>query len=163
MSRVTILLLLLFVLPICHVGAKQKTWTVGQTLESMVFIDQHGQKRVIDETTRMIIFAADRAAAKQVHAAIETQGADYLMTQRVIYVADISRMPWLIARIFAIPRMQDYDYPIALGRKSDDCVEFPRQKGKVSLIYLEQQKLKKIIFVTTADMILPLIENSQSL
>lgn len=160
MSRVVILFLLLS-LSIGRVSAEQQEWGVGQTLETMTFTDQHGQKRVIDETTRMIMFAADRAAAKQVHAAIETQGADYLLTQRVIYVADISRMPWLIARIFAIPRMQDYDYPIALGRKSEDCVEFPRQKGKISMIYLDQQKLKKIVFVATADMILPLIESSQ--
>jgi len=163
MSRFTILIFLfLLFLPVCHVGAEQKAWVVGQTLESMAFNDQHGQRRVIDESTRMVLFAADRAAAKQVHAAIERQGADYLLNQQVIYVADISRMPWFIARIFAIPRMQDYDYPIALGRKSEDCAEFPRQKGTVSLIYLDQQKLKKIIFAATADMILPLIENYQS-
>lgn len=153
MSRVVILFLLLC-LPICSVSAEQQEWVVGQTLKTMAFTDQHGRNQVIDETTRMILFAADRAAAKLVHAAIENQDDDYLPAQRVVYVADISRMPWLIARIFAIPRMKDYAYPIALGRKSEDCVEFPRQKGKVSLIYLDQQKLKKIVFAATADMIL---------
>jgi hypothetical protein len=156
-----VLLLLLLCLPLCSVSAEQQEWVVGQTLETMAFTDQHGRNQVIDETTSMVLFAADREAAKLVHAAIENQAKDYLPAQRVVYVADISRMPWLIARILAIPRMQDYDYPIALGRKSEDCVAFPRQKGKISLIYLDHQKLKKIVYATTADMILPLIESSQ--
>lgn len=152
---------LLLCLPVSVALAGQESWILGQTLKTMQFVDQHGHKQVIDETTRLLLFAPDRAAARLVHAAVEKQAADYLSSRKVVYVADISRMPGLIARIFAIPRMKDYLYPIALGRKTGDSAAFPRQKGNVSLILLDRLQLKGISFGASADEIFSHIEGEK--
>ncbi len=57
---------------------EQHHWMVGQSLKQQIFADQHGRVHAVDETTRLLLFAPDRAAAGLVHTVVEKLDVDYL-------------------------------------------------------------------------------------
>ncbi len=146
--RMKVAVFVLLLLPFLSPGAKaeEPPWQVGDNLESISFVDQYGEAGSIDKTVRLLLFASDRAAAKLVHSVLEETEPAYLQRHEAVYVADISGMPYLIARFFALPRMRKYPYRMLLGRKPLDCVKFPRREGLVTLMRLEELKIVEIVF-----------------
>ncbi len=48
--------------------------------------------------------------AKLVNAALEGKPKGYLNERQAVFLADIRRMPSVIATLFALPKMPDYNY-----------------------------------------------------
>ncbi|MDP2146230.1 MAG: FAD/FMN-containing dehydrogenase, partial [Pseudomonas sp.] len=57
------------------------------------------------------------------------------------FVADIQRMPRLIAKLFAVPAMQAYNYRVMLDRDARIAPRYPAPVDKVLWLQLEDGKL----------------------
>lgn len=55
-------------------------------------------------------------------------------------------MPSLIAKWFAIPKMKDYPYRVALDRGGNATAGIPRQPDQVTLLHLNQGDILDIHF-----------------
>lgn len=103
-------------------------------LNGQTFVDQFDQEHTIDQSVRWILFAPDRDAGAQARDFLQTQPAGYLKNAGGVYVADISAMPSLVTRMFALPKMRDYGFAVLLGKQEEQTADWPRAPGQASLM-----------------------------
>lgn len=130
-------------------AAGEQTLRVGQALPELGLTDQHERPGPIEAGTRLVLFAPDRESSELAHGVLEATGGETLEQAGVRYVADISAMPGLVTRMFALPKMRDYSYSMLLGREAADTAMLPRQDGELTLIGLEAGSVTDLSYVGT--------------
>lgn len=115
---------------------------VGERLAPWTLLDQHEQAYSLNEQTRILLVARSMDGARLVEAALKDRPKGYLETRQAVFVADISRMPSLIARLFAVPAMRGYSYRVLLDRDARVTSRYPGDPAKVLWLDMEQEKLQ---------------------
>nr|WP_288256636.1 FAD/FMN-containing dehydrogenase [uncultured Pseudomonas sp.] len=113
----------------------------GERLAPWTLLDQHDAPYTLNEQTRVLLVARDMDGAKLVNAALEGKPKGYLNERQAIFLADISRMPRVIASLFALPKMRDYSYRILLDRDARIAPRYLAGEGEVLWLQLEDGKL----------------------
>ena len=117
-------------------------YKAGDTFEPFAAKDQHEQAYSLNEQTRILLVARSMDGARLVEAALKDRPKGYLEVRQAVFVADISRMPSLIARLFAVPAMRGYSYRVLLDRDARVTSRYPGDPAKVLWLDLEQEKLQ---------------------
>ncbi len=143
-----LILILLFIVQFTLIG---KPIEIGNDWPSISLKDQNDKVRDITPETNLVIFVAEMDPSKIVHEVLQSETEDSLNKKKVIFVSDINKMPSLITRFIALPKMRGYSYPIALVREAGITQDLPREKGKITLFFLQKMKVKKIEYVNDKD------------
>ncbi|WP_106805188.1 FAD/FMN-containing dehydrogenase [Pseudomonas sp. S5D5] len=130
------LLLLLALLPLCAQAVE-----VGERLAPWTLLDQFDQAYTLNDQAQILLVARSMDAAKQVDAALQGQPKGYLEARHAVFVADIQRMPRLIAKLFAVPAMQAYNYRVMLDRDARIAPRYPGAVDKVLWLQLDKGQL----------------------
>lgn len=130
------LLLLLGLLPLCAHAVE-----VGERLAPWTLLDQFDQAYTLNDQAQILLVARSMDAAKQVDAALQGQPKGYLEARHAVFVADIQRMPRLIAKLFAVPAMQAYNYRVMLDREARITPRYPGAVDKVLWLQLDKGQL----------------------
>lgn len=115
-------------------------------LKSHKFKNQHGVEIELDESTKFIVFANGKESSTIVSEALKGTPKDYLKNKSVVYIADVSGMPSLVYSWFALPKMKEYPFSVAIDEEGNYSKILEFQKEKVSLIELNNLKIKKNSF-----------------
>ena len=134
-------------LPFAAISAPLVT---GASVPALVLEDQHGKKVSIEAGTRIVLFAADKAASDFVNETLAAQPAGVLDRLNAVYFADISAMPALITRMFALPALRELPFAVGLGREAGQLADLPRQKGAVTLLRMADGKLVSVEYARDA-------------
>ena len=110
---------------------------VGERLAPWTLLDQFDQAFTLDNQTQTLLVARSMDAAKLVDAALQGQPKGYLEARHTVFVADIQRMPRLIAKMFAVPAMRDYSYRVMLDRDGRVAPRYPGAVDKVLWLELK--------------------------
>ena len=122
-----------------------KLLVVGAHLAPATLLDQNEVPHPIDKSTRIILFAREMEGGAVIRALLDEEGPKYLEEHRALYVADISGMPTLIARLVAIPKMQEErPYPTLLDRDGATTAFFPAEAGRVTVMALDNLRVTAI-------------------
>lgn len=114
--------------------------------------DQHGVVHRIPADTRTVLFVSDMDASKIVHALLETRPPDWLAQQHAVFIADIHRMPGLVTRFIALPRMRERAYPILLITDDETGERFPREEDAVTVMAVDDLRpAGPVRFLRTAE------------
>ena len=113
----------------------------GERLAPWTLLDQHDVRYTLNDETRILLVARDMDGAKLVNAALEGKPKGYLDERHAVFLADISRMPRIIATLFALPKMRDYNYRILLDRDARIAPRYQVGEGEVLWLQLEDGKL----------------------
>lgn len=89
--------------------------STAQPVQKWTLLDQNDKAYTLDDDAQVLLIARSMAAAKLLNAAIEDAPAGYLEARRIVYVADIEKMPSLI-KLVAVPAMRSAKYRILLDR-----------------------------------------------
>ena len=73
-----------------------------------------------------------------------------LATTKSAYIADITGMPGIITSLIAMPKMKAYPFSVLLVDDTNKGL-FPVQEDMISVISLDNGKIKDIKYVKTAD------------
>ncbi len=141
--------------------AEPRAYHAGDALEAIKLTDQHGEQSTVDDQTRLLIFIPDRDASKILHSALEKTSHGYLERHHTTCVADISGMPSLVTRFFALPRMRKYPYSLLLARTAGDSARLPRREGQVTLVRLRGLKIAEIGFAQSPAEVMTAIEGNE--
>jgi hypothetical protein len=114
---------------------------VGERLAPWTLLDQFDQAYTLDNQAQILLVARSMDAAKLVDAALQGQPKGYLEARRAVFVADIQRMPRLIAKLFAVPAMQSYNYRVMLDRDARIAPRYPAPADTVLWLQLDQGRL----------------------
>jgi len=119
---------------------------VGAVFPELQLEDQHGEAATLPGNAPLLIFAADKSASDRVHRALE-QRPRWLADHAVPFLADISGMPSMITRMFALPAMRERPYRIFPVGDADRVSFIPRQKGQVTVVRLDAGVVREILML----------------
>jgi len=122
-------------------AAAEEPYAVGERIAPFELEDQFGDAGAVDESVRFLLFSRDMEGGKILRSAVEGQTRETLARLGAVYVADIHRMPGLIARIFAIPRMRRRGYPMLLDREGAITQRLPDREGQATVLELDHLTL----------------------
>lgn len=120
------------------------TLVVGNSLPEINYTNQWEEPSPIPLETTKVIFISDMDASKIIHPILEKEGKGYLEGKQAVLISDIHRMPSLITKFVALPKMKSYPYTLRLVREEKIADPFPRTKGSLTLIQLKAGKITKI-------------------
>lgn len=118
---------------LASVALAQESPAIGWTL-----LDQFDKPYTATADLKVLLVAHDMAGSKLVKAALADRPAGYLESRGAVFVADISRMPAPISKLFAVPAMRDYSYRVLLDREPRVANRFPAKADTVTWLQLEQ-------------------------
>ena len=125
-----------------------KAGTSIEVLKGNEYQDQFDKPQSIHGDTRTLILTFEKGTGGCVNDFLSKQDKDYLSRHKIQYIADISGMPGLVVSMFALPKMKKYPYIILLNYEDDFQEKVPHEKGKVTLISLdEKQNVVSTVFV----------------
>lgn len=130
------------VLVLCLAPFWAQALELGERLAPWTLLDQHEQAYSLNEQTRILLVARSMDAARLVKAALKDRPQGYLEARQAVFVADISGMPSLIARMFAIPSMREYSYRVLLDPEARVAPRYPGDRDKVLWLDLRQERLQ---------------------
>jgi hypothetical protein len=90
-------------------------------------------------------------AGDRVEEALEDSTGEELQERGVAYLADISGMPKLVARLFALPAMRRRAYPMWLDRDGAATADLPAEPGKVTILRLQALRVTEVSFLDSAE------------
>ena len=114
---------------------------MGERLAPWTLLDQFDQAYTLDDQAQILLVARSMDGAKLVDAALQGQPKGYLEARHGVFVADIQRMPRLIAKLFAVPAMQSYNYRVMLDRDARIAPRYPAPVDQVLWLQLKDGKL----------------------
>lgn len=129
------------VLFLCLLPVWAQAVEVGERLVPWTLLDQFDQAYTLDSQVQTLLVARSMDAAKVLDAALQGQPKGYLEVRHAVFVADIQRMPRLIAKLFAVPAMQSYNYRVMLDRDARIATRYPGPVDKVLWLQLDNGKL----------------------
>lgn len=114
---------------------------VGERVAPWTLLDQYDQAFTLDNRTQTLLVARSMEGAKLVNAALQGQPKGYLEARHAVFLADIERMPRLIAKMFAVPAMRDYSYRVMLDRDGRVAPKYPGAVDSVLWLQLKNGQL----------------------
>ena len=124
--------------------------TVGSNLPTLTVKDQFEKEFTIDAKIKTIIFSATKDESATIKDFLVTKDKNYLTTNNIAYDADITGMPSLISKFFALPKMKDYSFSILLIDEDNKAL-FPVEQDKITIITLDNSKITDIKFIKTTE------------
>ncbi|MDR6678776.1 FAD/FMN-containing dehydrogenase [Pseudomonas oryzihabitans] len=109
----------------------------GERIAPFTLLDQRDRPYTFDDRLQVLLVARSMTGSGLVKEAMRDQPADFIDGTRVAYITDISSMPAAITRMFAVPAMRKYGYPVLLDRQSRVVPRFPGDANKVLWVMLD--------------------------
>ncbi|MBK8396451.1 MAG: hypothetical protein IPL26_14610 [Leptospiraceae bacterium] len=125
--------------------------TAGREVTLTQYETQHDEKVSLPKDTKLIVFTSEMEASKIAHEVFEKLGDSYLKQKSIVFISDIHRMPFLISKFVALPKMRSYKYSIHLIKEEGPGLIFPREKGKLTVISLSELKVISIEYISTSE------------
>jgi hypothetical protein len=118
----------------------------GDSVPAINLTDQHEKPVAIAPDTRLIFFTAEMDGSRLMTNALATLPATSLKDRKAVYIADISGMPGLVSSVFAVPKMRQEAYSVALIRDAKDTASLPRKLGAVTVLKVEGGRVTAVDF-----------------
>ena len=133
------------------VGLFANSLTTGSEVPNIKIKDQFEKEHTLDASFKTILFTASKDENGTIRDFINEKGkSEFLTTNGMAYIADITGMPSLITKFFAMPKMKKYEFPILLIDEENKAL-FPVQDEKISVISLENGKVTDVKYVKTKE------------
>jgi hypothetical protein len=114
---------------------------VGDTLAPWTLLDQYDQPYTFGNDVQILLVARSMDAAKIVNGALQDTPKTFLESHHAVFVADIQKMPAIIAKMFAVPAMRAYSYRVMLDRESRVVPRYSGDVDKVLMLKLHNGKV----------------------
>jgi len=127
--------------------------SAGSAMPPLSLSDQHDKPAAVGPSTRWVVFTAEKAVSDMVSAALAAEPAGIADRLRLVYVADISRMPPLATRMFALPKLRELPFPIALVRDPAQVTQvsdIPRVPGSATVLRIDAGHVAQVVMARQA-------------
>jgi len=124
--------------------------SVGDATPTFAIKDQFEKAHTIAADTKTILVAADKGTSEVLRDYLLTKEKGFLEANKAYYVADISGMPSLIAKFFALPKMKKYPFSILLVDENQ-TKEFDKKEGNITVYTVTDGKVSAVKYVKTAE------------
>lgn len=138
-------------------GDRIQKITLPESLE-----DQFGNKTALRNDTRIVIFSAQKDVNEMINEFLGSSGQEYMDRYKIVYIADIHKMPSIITRLFALPRLRDLPYKIFLIYEESIALPIPRKENMATVFRIENKIVTETRYAASAEDIRRIIEKEYS-
>ena len=128
------------------------------SLNNYAYQTPHGRNMKVPNNTKLVIMAFEKDTGALVNDYLNTQNPFYLPKHHAVFIADIHRMPTIITKMFALPKMQKYKHPLYLHYEEQFENFAPHQEEKVTIIRFEEGKASSITYINSVQELKAAIE-----
>ncbi|PNV83110.1 MAG: hypothetical protein C0627_06075 [Sulfurimonas sp.] len=136
-------LLLLFVIVISSLDADLAK------LVKFKYVSPHGEEIKISKDVKLIIATFEKDSGALANSYFDEQEPTYLQRHHAVFIADINKMPTIITKMFALPKLRKYKHPIFINYDEKFEEAATSKEGKITILYIEEEKIKEISYVST--------------
>ncbi len=129
-----------------------QAFEVGQDLPDVTFEDQFETAFKIQPETKLIVFVYEKDISKMITEYLVQAQIDPAKLSTVV-VSDISGMPSLITKMFAMPKMKKYHFKMALDKSGELTKSWPKQAGKATIVQIDKLKVVNVDYIATYEQI----------
>lgn len=133
-------------------------YKVGQSVAPLELEDQHGNRTTLKAMPKTLIMAYEKGTGATVNEYLNAQDKGYLKKYNAAFIADISQMPGLVTKLFALPKMRKYIHTVLLIRDEKQGLLFPAQEEKITVMKFRDNLLTEVTFITTPEQLKAAIE-----
>jgi NADPH-dependent ferric siderophore reductase len=123
---------------------------VGDSIPTFEIEDQFEKKQTIASDTKIILVTAEKGMSEIIRDYLLSQPEGYLESKKAVYVGDISGMPSLIARFFALPKMKKYPFSILLVDE-EQTKSFSKKEESITVYSVENGTVSNVKYIKTAE------------
>lgn len=123
------------------------------------FSDQFETIHKVDNSTERLIVALDKEAAHAVNDFLVSQSKTFLADHHTLLIVDVSAAPGIIQKMFILPGLKKFDYPVLIFRDKEEAAPFRMGVNAEKLLEVKL-KNKKIVSLKEYD---PSLEAVQSM
>ena len=123
----------------------------GDTLPPLALIDQFDNKLEVKPNATVII-SFQKSVSSEIQAYLDSKPKHYLKDNNILYISDMSAAPTFMIKLFGIPKMQKFDYKVALIYDDTVADKIQREDDKITIIKLKRDKIEGIQFVSPKDL-----------
>ena len=118
-------------------------------LNNFKYETPHKRPMKIPKSTQLVVFAFEKDTGALVNDYLSTKNPFYMPKHRAVFIADINKMPSIITKMFALPKMQKYKHLLYLHYT--DALEkvVPHQEEKLTLARIKDGVVENISYITT--------------
>ena len=121
---------------------------VGETFPTLTLVDQFNEKtKIKTKGSSTLLLSFEKDVSAEVKTYLDAKEKDFLITNNVMYISDISSMPSFVTRMFALPKMKKFTFKVSLIYDEKEALSIDRKKGKVSVFTLKNNRIQAIKFV----------------
>ncbi|WP_072679361.1 hypothetical protein [Arcobacter sp. LA11] len=122
---------------------------IGDATPAFEIKDQFEKKHKIASDAKTILVAADKGTSEILRDYFLAKDAKFLTSNKAYYVADISGMPSLIAKFFALPKMKKYPFSVLLVDE-EQTKSFTKKEENITIYTVKNGKISDIRYVKDA-------------
>jgi Na+(H+)/acetate symporter ActP len=141
----------LLLLPLFAIILYASSFEVNQNIGTFSLPNQFDEKQTIDSSITTILVSFEKGTGKDVNQFLASKDKDFLKNHHAVFIANISGMPSIITRMFALPKMRDYKHSVLLIYDDEDK-RFVSKDEKTTVYKLENGVIKSISFITKDDL-----------
>ena len=118
---------------------------IGEYMSSYKLADQFGKCHQLTDEKKYLLIANEMQVAKKVNTWLSTKNASFLDDNHAAFIAEISDMPTAITKMFALPKMREYQFPILLAYDKELGKKGLQKIDSVTILELGQESMIKDI------------------
>lgn len=122
---------------------------IGDSTPTFDIKDQFEKAHKISPESKTILVAGDKSTSEILRDYLLTKEKGFLEANKSNYVADISGMPSLIAKWFALPKMKEYPFSILLVDE-EQTKSFTKKEDNITVYTVTNGKISDIKYVKDA-------------
>ena len=135
-----------------------KVSTPVDSLHKYSYESQHGKIKMVPNYVKTIVISFEKDNSAMINEFLNKQEPSYLESHNAIFIADINRMPSIITKMFALPKMKKYKHTIYL-HNTDKFEKFvPSKDGKATILKFKDKQVKSISYISTIDELKSVLE-----
>ncbi len=99
-------------------------FVLNKQMPKYSFTDQFGEAHTMDAKIERLIVALDKEAAHAVNDFLANQKPSFLEDRNTSLIMDISAAPGIIQKIFILPGLKKFEYPVLIFRDEQEAAPF---------------------------------------
>ena len=123
---------------------------INQNINSFSLADQFDKIHTVNANVKTIIVSFEKGTGADINEFLNNKPADFLQKNNAVFIANISGMPSIITKLFALPKMKKYKHSILLIYDENDT-RFLQKEDKSTVYKLENGVIKSIFYIEKED------------
>lgn len=118
----------------------------GEKFPNFTLSDQFDKQITFNTKIHFILLAFEKEVSIETATFLKDQKKDFMQKKQILYISDISKIPALLASMFAVPKLKKYPFSVLLIQ-DDFGKQFDRQVGKLTLYKIKNGVITDMKFV----------------